>query len=170
MYSLKPPLWGGSNMYPQSIFWAKIRKNFKWNLSFLYNCILHRRVIMMRMHLLSIQNNLMIPLARLIFSTKHSPELYIGLQFAICNWHVNSFSCNTVKPVLSDHPFRWHGHRYWQVVAFCWMKAVQKAHAALLSCSNMQPPGWKAKNMSCLIWSLNTGLTTCICNTNLHPP
>ena len=25
-YSLEPPRWGGSNEYPQSIFWAEIRK------------------------------------------------------------------------------------------------------------------------------------------------
>ena len=25
-YSLEPPQWGGSNEYPQSIFWAEIRK------------------------------------------------------------------------------------------------------------------------------------------------
>ena len=25
-YSLEPPHWGGSNEYPQSIFWAEIRK------------------------------------------------------------------------------------------------------------------------------------------------
>ena len=25
-YSLEPPRWGGSNEYPQSMFWAEIRK------------------------------------------------------------------------------------------------------------------------------------------------
>ena len=25
-YSLEPPQWGGSNEYPQSMFWAEIRK------------------------------------------------------------------------------------------------------------------------------------------------
>ena len=25
-YSLEPPRWGGSNKYPQSMFWAEIRK------------------------------------------------------------------------------------------------------------------------------------------------
>ena len=25
-YSLEPPRWGGSNEYPQSLFWAEIRK------------------------------------------------------------------------------------------------------------------------------------------------
>ena len=25
-YSLEPPRWGGSNEYPQSMFWTKIRK------------------------------------------------------------------------------------------------------------------------------------------------
>ena len=31
--------------------------------------------------------------------------------------------------------------------------------SALLSCSNKQPHVWKARNISCFIWSLNTGLT-----------
>ena len=42
------------------------------------------------------------------------------------------------------------------------MKVAQKALqelSALLSFSNKQPPVCKAKNMSCFIWSLNTGLT-----------
>ena len=41
------------------------------------------------------------------------------------------------------------------------MKVEQKAQelSALLSCSNKQPPVVKAKNMSCFIWSFNTGLT-----------
>ena len=25
-YTLEPPQWGGSNVYPQSMFWAKIEK------------------------------------------------------------------------------------------------------------------------------------------------
>ena len=29
-YSLEPPRWGGSNVYPQSMFWAKIRKISKF--------------------------------------------------------------------------------------------------------------------------------------------
>ena len=32
----------------------------------------------------------------------------------------------------------------------------------LLSFSNKQPPVKKAKNMSCFIWLLNTGLTVCV--------
>ena len=28
-------------------------------------------------------------------------------------------SINTVNPVLSDHPFRWHGNCYRQVAAYC---------------------------------------------------
>ena len=31
--------------------------------------------------------------------------------------------------------------------------------SVLLSCSNKQPPVWKAKNMSCFEWSLKTGLS-----------
>ena len=27
-YSLEPPHWGGSNGYPQSMFWAEIRKKY----------------------------------------------------------------------------------------------------------------------------------------------
>ena len=49
-----PPRWGGSNMYPQSLFWAKIRKTskfFQWKFSFLQQkkkfCILHGRVFLM---------------------------------------------------------------------------------------------------------------------------
>ena len=37
-YSLEPPRRGGSNVYPQSMFWAKIRKIsklFYWNFQFL---------------------------------------------------------------------------------------------------------------------------------------
>ena len=30
-YSLEPPRWGGSNVYLQSMFWAKIRKILKKN-------------------------------------------------------------------------------------------------------------------------------------------
>ena len=36
-YSLEPPRWGGSNEYPQPMFWAeiwKISKNFIWKFSF----------------------------------------------------------------------------------------------------------------------------------------
>ena len=36
-YPLEPPRWGGSNEYPQSMFWAEIWKIsafFIWNLSF----------------------------------------------------------------------------------------------------------------------------------------
>ena len=35
-YSLEPPHWGGSNEYPQSMFWAEIRKIlafFTWKFS-----------------------------------------------------------------------------------------------------------------------------------------
>ena len=36
-YSLEPPRWGGSNEYPQSMFWAeiwKISEFFVWKFSF----------------------------------------------------------------------------------------------------------------------------------------
>ena len=36
-YSLEPPRWGGSNEYPQSMFWAellKISEFFIWKFSF----------------------------------------------------------------------------------------------------------------------------------------
>ena len=46
-YSLKPPRRGGSNVYPQSVFWVKIRK-ISEKFSFFYNfknlCILHGHV------------------------------------------------------------------------------------------------------------------------------
>ena len=32
-YLLEPPLWGGSNEYPQSMFWVEIWKNIKVFLS-----------------------------------------------------------------------------------------------------------------------------------------
>ena len=53
-YSLEPPRRGGSNMYPQSMFWAKIRKNIKIfpmkSLIFTDEknfCILHGQVFVM---------------------------------------------------------------------------------------------------------------------------
>ena len=42
-YSLEPPHWGGANVYPQSMFWAKIRKKshfFHMKLIFLQHEIL----------------------------------------------------------------------------------------------------------------------------------
>ena len=42
-YSLEPPRRGGSNVYPQYIWWAKIRKISKY-LSSIHICILHGRV------------------------------------------------------------------------------------------------------------------------------
>ena len=29
-YSLEPPHWGGSNKYPQSMFWAEITKKYEY--------------------------------------------------------------------------------------------------------------------------------------------
>ena len=57
----------------------------------------------------------------------------------------------TVKPVLSDHPFRWHGNH--------------KTGGCLLlheSSAEIQPKTnhlSENKNMSCFIWLLNKGLT-----------
>ena len=52
-YSLEPPRRGGSNEYPQSMFWAEIWKNvriFTWKFSFLvvkFSVYLNRRVFVM---------------------------------------------------------------------------------------------------------------------------
>ena len=53
-YSLEPPQRGGSNEYPQSMFWAeiwKISKNFIWKFSFFvvqFSVYLNRRVFVMQ--------------------------------------------------------------------------------------------------------------------------
>ena len=63
-------------------------------------------------------------------------------------------SWDTVKPVLSDH-----GNHYRQVVAYCWMKEVQKSGAERRSLLHyFHAAIRKAKTMSCCIWSLNTGI------------
>ena len=52
-YSLEPPLWGGSNEYPQSMFWAEIWKISEFlseNFQFLvvkFSIYLNRRVFVM---------------------------------------------------------------------------------------------------------------------------
>ena len=53
-YSLEPPHWGGSNVYPQSMLWAKIRKIIIFFYLKIFNftavknrCILHGHVIVM---------------------------------------------------------------------------------------------------------------------------
>ena len=55
-YSLEPPRRGGSNEYPQSMFWAetwKISKNFIWFFSFFvvkFSIYLNRHVFVMKTH------------------------------------------------------------------------------------------------------------------------
>ena len=57
-YSLEPPRRGGSNEYPQSMFWAEIWKNISFlskNFQFLevkFSIYLNRRVFVMRQHIL----------------------------------------------------------------------------------------------------------------------
>ena len=54
-HSLEPPHRGGSNVYPQYIFWAKIRKMSTENVHFFYNfkiSILHGHIFVVLQHIL----------------------------------------------------------------------------------------------------------------------
>ena len=99
-YSLEPPRRGGSNVYPQSMFWAKVRKiskNFCWIFSILtlrkiYK--LHGRVFIMQVFLsycIVVKSSNQLPRLLLIFFEAMSTVLIFCLFEYTNKWPVRTF-------------------------------------------------------------------------------